>query len=50
MRRNPAGAAGADHGLAVVNGARPEAEKFAAYIRSSTGRAMLVRHGFGRPS
>ncbi len=42
-------AVGAEYGLTVVNGARPEAEAFAAYVRSPMGRAILVRHGFGLP-
>lgn len=42
-------AVGAEYGLAVVKGARPEAERFAAFIRSPMGRAILVRHGFGLP-
>jgi ABC-type molybdate transport system substrate-binding protein len=42
-------AVGAEYGMTVVNGARPEAERFAAYIRSPMGRAILVRHGFGLP-
>jgi len=42
-------AVGAEYGLTVVNGARPEAERFAAYIQSAMGRAILVRHGFGLP-
>ncbi len=40
---------GAEYGLTIVNGARPEAEAFAAYVRSPMGRAILVRHGFGLP-
>ncbi len=42
-------AVGAEYGLTVVNGARPEAGRFAAYIRSPMGRMILVRHGFGLP-
>ena len=42
-------AVGAQYGLTLVTGARPEAERFAAYIRSSMGRMILVRHGFGLP-
>jgi ABC-type molybdate transport system substrate-binding protein len=41
---------GAEYGLAVVKGARPEAERLAAFILSSAGRDILARHGFGLPS
>ena len=42
-------AVGAEYGIAVVQSARPEAVRFAAYVRSPMGRAILVRHGFGLP-
>lgn len=42
-------AVGAEYGLTIVKGARPEAERFANYVRSPMGRAILVRHGFGLP-
>ena len=42
-------AVGAQYGLTVMKDARPEAEKFAAFIRSPMGRALLVRHGFRLP-
>ncbi|HEY7608945.1 MAG TPA: molybdate ABC transporter substrate-binding protein [Alphaproteobacteria bacterium] len=42
-------AVGAEYGLTVINGARPAGARFAAFIRSPTGRALLVRHGFGLP-
>jgi len=40
---------GAEYGLTVVKGARPEAERFAAFILSPAGRDILARHGFGLP-
>jgi ABC-type molybdate transport system substrate-binding protein len=43
-------AVGAEYGLAVVKGARPDAERFAAFVLSSAGRDILARHGFGLPS
>ena len=43
-------AVGAEYGLTVVKGARPEAERFAAFVLSSAGRDILARHGFGLPS
>lgn len=39
-------AVGADYGLAVVKGARPEAERFAAYVLSPAGQGVLAKHGF----
>jgi ABC-type molybdate transport system substrate-binding protein len=39
-------AVGADYGLAVLNGARPEAHAFARFVLSAPGQEMLVRHGF----
>lgn len=39
-------AVGADYGLTVVKGARPEAERFAGYILSGPGQAILLKHGF----
>ena len=39
-------AVGADYGLTVVAGARPEAETFAQFVLSGPGQAILVRHGF----
>jgi len=41
---------GAEYGLTIVKGARPEAERFAAFILSPTGRDILARHGFGLPA
>jgi len=39
-------AVGADYGLTVIAGARPEAERFAQFVLSEPGQAILVRHGF----
>ena len=36
----------ADYGLAVGRGAPPEADRFAAFVLSSSGQAILVQHGF----
>lgn len=43
-------AVGAEYGLTVVKGARPEAERLAAFILSPAGRDILARHGFGLPA
>lgn len=37
---------GADYGLTVVKGARPEAGQLASFILSREGQAILSRHGF----
>jgi ABC-type molybdate transport system substrate-binding protein len=42
-------AVGARYGLAVMKGARPEAERLAAFVQSPAGRTILARHGFGLP-
>jgi ABC-type molybdate transport system substrate-binding protein len=42
-------AVGADYGLTIVNGARPEAARLAMYILSPAGQAILARHGFAAP-
>lgn len=42
-------AVGADYGLTIVNGARPEAARLAMYILSPDGQAILARHGFAAP-
>jgi ABC-type molybdate transport system substrate-binding protein len=42
-------AVGADYGLTIVNGARPEAVRLAMYILSPPGQAILARHGFAAP-
>jgi len=39
-------AVGADYGLTIVKGARPEAERFALYVLSPAGQAILAKHGF----
>jgi len=39
-------AVGADYGMTIVNGASPNAEKFAAFILSPDGQAILGKHGF----
>ncbi len=39
-------AVGADYGLTVIAGARPEAERFAQFVLAAPGQAILVRHGF----
>ncbi len=40
---------GADYGLTILNGARPEATRLAMYILSPAGQAILARHGFSAP-
>ena len=39
-------AVGADYGLAVIKGARPEAERLAQYVVSAPGQAILSKYGF----
>jgi molybdenum ABC transporter molybdate-binding protein len=39
-------AVGADYGLTLVKGARPQAASFAQFILSSAGQAALAQHGF----
>jgi len=39
-------AVGADYGLTVLNGARPEAARLAFFILSPAGQAIFARHGF----
>ncbi len=39
-------AVGADYGLTVVRGARPEAQKLAEFILSAPGQVILAKHGF----
>jgi molybdate transport system substrate-binding protein len=39
-------AVGADYGMTVINGASPASERFAAFILSPEGQAILVKHGF----
>jgi len=38
---------GADYGLIVLKDSPPSATALAAFIRSSAGRALLAKHGFG---
>jgi len=37
---------GADYGLTVMKGARPQAERFAQFILSRSGQDILEKHGF----
>lgn len=39
-------AVGADYGLTLISGARAEAERFAQFILSPAGQAILAKHGF----
>jgi ABC-type molybdate transport system substrate-binding protein len=39
-------AVGADYGMTVVNGASPQAVRFAAFILSPEAQAILAKHGF----
>jgi molybdate transport system substrate-binding protein len=39
-------AVGADYGLTVMKGARPQAERFAQFILSRPGQDILAKHGF----
>jgi ABC-type molybdate transport system substrate-binding protein len=43
-------AVGADYGLTVVDGASPQAYRFALYVLSADGQRTLVKHGFTSPS
>ncbi len=40
-------AVGADYGLTVLDGAPPQAYRFAMYILSADGQRILAAHGFG---
>ncbi|HKA39919.1 MAG TPA: substrate-binding domain-containing protein, partial [Burkholderiales bacterium] len=42
----PALAVGADYGLTVIKGSKPQAERFAQFVVSRAGQAILVKHGF----
>ena len=42
-------AVGADYGLTVMSGAPDAAQRFAQFILSAEGQAILVRHGFAGP-
>jgi ABC-type molybdate transport system substrate-binding protein len=39
-------AVGADYGMTVINGASPNAERFAAFILSPEAQGILAKHGF----
>jgi ABC-type molybdate transport system substrate-binding protein len=41
---------GADYGLVVMNGAKPPGERFAGYLLSAEGRAILGAYGFAPPN
>lgn len=42
-------AVGAEYGLAVMNGASPNGERFAAFLLSPAGQSVLARAGFASP-
>lgn len=42
-------AVGADYGLTVIKGAAADAERFAKFILSADGQAVLTKHGFSSP-
>ncbi len=42
-------AVGADYGLTVMDGASPQAYRFAMYILAADGQRILTAHGFGLP-
>jgi ABC-type molybdate transport system substrate-binding protein len=42
-------AVGADYGLTVVDGASPQAYRFAMYVLSADGQRTLAEHGFASP-
>lgn len=50
VRLPPAMAVGADYGLTVMTGASPNAWRFAMFILSRDGQAILARHGFSAPT
>jgi ABC-type molybdate transport system substrate-binding protein len=39
-------AVGADYGLTVIKGVRPQAERFADFVLAPVGQAILARYGF----
>jgi molybdate transport system substrate-binding protein len=39
-------AVGADYGMTVIKGARPEADRFAQFVLSRPGQEILAKHGF----
>jgi molybdate transport system substrate-binding protein len=43
-------AVGADYGLTVIDGASPQAYRFAMYILAADGQRILTAHGFGPAS
>ena len=43
-------AVGADYGLTVMTGASPNAWRFAMFILSHDGQALLAKHGFAAPT
>jgi molybdate transport system substrate-binding protein len=42
-------AVGADYGLTVMNGASPNAWRFAMFVLSGDGQRVLAKHGFAAP-
>jgi molybdenum ABC transporter molybdate-binding protein len=46
VRIPPSLAVGADYGLTVIEGARAEAARFAAFVLSPSGQDILQKHGF----
>lgn len=42
-------AVGAQYGLSVVTGARPEAAQFKAFVLGPKGQAILEGYGFQKP-
>ncbi len=43
-------AVGADYGMTVMNGSPPQAYRFAQFVVSAKGQAILARHGFSVPA
>ncbi len=43
-------AVGADYGMTVIAGASANADRFAGFILSADGQAILARHGFAAPN
>jgi ABC-type molybdate transport system substrate-binding protein len=46
----PSLSVGAEYGLTVMKDATPDAARFAAYILSTDGQAVLAKHGFAAPN
>lgn len=44
----PALSVGADYGITLMHGARPDARRFVEFVLSDRGQAILARRGFGR--